>query len=76
MKPLHFGRHARRTVVFWKIKIEDVQSTVSEPDRVLATEKGRLNAVKQFGDRFLRVTYREEADHVEIVTVTPRKKPW
>lgn len=76
MKPLRFGRHARRTVVFWGIKLEDVESTLSVPDRVLPTRKGRLNAIKQFGDHFLRVTYREEADHVLIVTVTPRRKPW
>lgn len=76
MKPIRFGRHARRTVVFWGIRQEDIESTLSAPDQVMPTRKGRLNAVKQFGNRFLRVTYREESDCLLIVTVTPRKKPW
>ncbi|MBI2830556.1 MAG: DUF4258 domain-containing protein [Chloroflexi bacterium] len=76
MKPLRFSRHAKRTLVFWGIKLEDVQATLSTPDRVLPTEKSRLNAIKQLGNHFLRVSYKEEADHFLVVTVTPRKKPW
>lgn len=75
MKPLRYTRHARRALRFWEIAPDDVQAALSAPDRVLSTEKGRLNAVKQFGDRFLRVTY-EETDHILVVTVTPRRRPW
>ncbi len=76
MKPVRVGRHARRTMPFWGITMEDVMSTLSDPDKLLPTEKGRLNAIKQFGDLFLRVTYKEETDHFMVVTVTPRRKPW
>ena len=61
---------------FWNIPAEDVRSTLAVPDRVLPTEKGRLNAIKMLGERFLRVTYMEEADHILIITVTPRRRPW
>ena len=60
---------------FWNVPVEDVQSTLANPDRVLPTEKGRLNAIKRLGDRLLRVTYNEEADHILIITVTPRRRP-
>ena len=61
---------------FWNILLEDVQSTLAVPDRVLPTEKGRLNAIKRHGERFLRVTYKEEVDYILVVTVTPRRRPW
>ena len=61
---------------FWNILLEDVQSTLTIPDGVLPTEKDRLNAVKRLGERFLRVTYKEEEDHILVVTVTPRRRPW
>ena len=61
---------------FWNILVEDVQSTLADPDRVLPTEKDRLNAIKMLGERFLRVTYTEEADHILVVTVTPRRRSW
>ena len=61
---------------FWNILLDEVQSTLEVPDRVLPTEKDRLNAIKMHGERFLRVTYKEEADHILIITVTPRRRPW
>ncbi len=61
---------------FWNIQLQDVESTVAVPDLVLPSEKGRLNAIKSFGENFLRVAYQEETDHILVVTVTPRRRPW
>lgn len=61
---------------FWHIRLEEVESTLALPDRVIPTDKGRLNAIKGFGERFLRVTYMDEADHILVITVTPRRRPW
>jgi len=76
MKPVRYTRHARRTVRFWSIDPEEVMATLQNPDRIIPIEKGRLNAIKQFGERFIRVTYIEESDHILVITVTPRKRPW
>lgn len=76
MKPVRYTRHARRVVRFWRIQEEDVLATLQNPDKVVPTEKMRHNAIKQFGERYLRVTYTEEQDSILVVTVTPRKRPW
>lgn len=76
MKPIRYTRHARRVTRFWGIQHEDILATLREPDRVFPTEKSRQNAVKQLGGRFLRVTYTEAEDHILVITVTPRKRPW
>ncbi|PKB79636.1 MAG: hypothetical protein BZY88_12530 [SAR202 cluster bacterium Io17-Chloro-G9] len=61
---------------FWNILMEDVESTLAFPDKVLTTEKDRHNAIKRLGERFLRMTYKDEEDHILVVTVTPRRRPW
>lgn len=38
--------------------------------------KGRQNAYKFIGDRYLRVTFKEELDHILVITVTVRKRPF
>ena len=76
MKPIVFSRHARRDTRYWGICHEEVLATLATPDRLLPTVKGRLNAIKEVEDGFLRVTYMEYEDHILIVTITPRKRPW
>jgi hypothetical protein len=60
---------------FWRIDSADVVLTLEQPDTVVPSEKGRLNAVRKLDQGFLRVTYKEELDHLLVVTVTPRRKP-
>jgi len=53
---------------------KEVESVIENPDSLEKSVKGRLNAYKFVGDRYLRVTFREEVGHVVVVTVTVRKK--
>jgi hypothetical protein len=46
---------------------------MKEPESQVQSTKGRKNAHKFLNGRFLRVTYREEADHILIITVTVRE---
>jgi hypothetical protein len=56
-----------------QISEESVVSTLREPDQLLPSIKGRYNALKKINTKVIRVTFLEEADHILIVTVSPRK---
>ena len=71
-----FTRHARGVTRFWGISYEDVLATIETPDSVLTTEKGRLNAIRRFETRYLRVTYTKQQDDILVITVTLRRRPW
>lgn len=47
---------------------------IQNPDRVVPNVKGRYNAFGRLGERFLRVTCKEEEKRLVVVTVTPRKR--
>jgi hypothetical protein len=67
MKPIKYDRHV----------IEDeVKSAIEDPDFLEQSIKGCLNAFKFTSGRYLRVTFKEESDHIFIITVTIRKKPF
>lgn len=74
MKPLKFDRHAKRRMKEREVMEEEVELTINAPDFNEQSVRGRTNAFKFINDRFLRVTYREELDHILIITVTMRKK--
>jgi hypothetical protein len=46
---------------------------MKEPESQVQSTKGGKNSYKFLNGRFLRVTYREEADHILIITVTVRE---
>ena len=50
--------------------------TVNHPDYIEPSIKGRKNAYKFIGSRFLRVTFKEEPENILVITVTIRKKPF
>lgn len=76
MKPIRYDRHARRRMKEREVTEEEAEIAIKEPDLAEPTVKGRRNAYKFIGGRFLRVTYKEEYDHILVITVTMRKKPF
>ncbi len=76
MKPIKHARHARRRMKEREITEEEIALTINSPDYVEPSVKKRKNAYKFIGNRFLRVTYKEESDHILVITVTVRKKPF
>ncbi len=76
VKPIKYDRHARRRMKEREVAEAEAEITIKEPEYVESNIKGRQNAYKFIGDRFLRVTFKEEDDHILVITVTVRKKPF
>lgn len=76
MKPIRFDRHSKRRMKEREIKEEEAEITINKPEYTEQSVKGRTNAFKFIGGRFLRVTFKEEPDYILVITVTMRKKPF
>jgi hypothetical protein len=76
MKPIQYDRHAKRRMKDRAVSQEETQLAIENPDSLEKSVKGRSSAFKFMNGRYLRVTFKEELDHVLVVTVTVRKKPF
>jgi len=47
----------------------EVNDTLTEPDKIEKSIKGRKNAFKHIGDKWLKVTFKEEDGAKVVVTV-------
>ena len=65
----HFSRHARRQMRWRKISEAEVNDTLTDPDKIEKSIKGRKNAFKHIGDKWLKVTFKEEDGAKIVVTV-------
>lgn len=74
MKVIYLSRHARRRMLLYDISLRQVEKTIQEPEKVVPSIKERYNAYRHIGERFLRVTFKEEEQRYIFVTVTPRKR--
>ena len=59
-----------------EIAEKEAEITIKNPEYIEQSTKGRTNAFKFIGGRFLRVTSKEEDDHFLVIIVTKRKKPF
>ena len=55
---------------------DETESSIENPDFCEPSVKGRMNAFKFINGRYLRVTFKKEADYIMIITVTVRRKPF
>lgn len=76
MKSIRYDRHARRRMKEREVAEEEVEAAINEPDYVEASVKERQNAYKFIGNKFLRVTFKEETSNILVITVTIRKRPF
>lgn len=76
MKFVKYDRHAKRRMKEREVTQEETEMTIKEPEYTEPSVKGRKNAYRYIGDRFIRVTYKEEYDHILVITVTVRKRPF
>lgn len=74
MKSVRYDRHARRRMKERGVTEGEADTVIKEPDYVEQSVKGRTNAYKFIGGRFLRVTFKEESENILVVTVAIRKK--
>ena len=54
----------------------EIEAVIAVPEYIEPSVKGRTNAFHFMRGRYLRVTFREETDHILVITVTVRKKPF
>ncbi|MBI4338105.1 MAG: DUF4258 domain-containing protein [Chloroflexi bacterium] len=74
MKPVYLSRHASRRMQLYEITLEQVMETFMSPDSLAPTLKERYNAFRRVENRLLRVTYKEDAERMVVVTVTPLRR--
>jgi len=74
MKPIRYDRHAKKRMKDRTVDEEETEYTIEHPDSLVESIKGRMNAFKFINGRYLRVTFKEEADHILVITVTVRTK--
>jgi len=71
---ISFSRHARRQMKWRDITEDEVKDTILYPESVEDSIKDRKNAFKHIGNKYLKVTYREESNKIIIVTVVDKNK--
>jgi hypothetical protein len=76
MKPVRYDRHAKRRMEERGVAEEEVEVAMKEPEHLESSIKGRRNAYRFIGGRFLRVTFKEEVNHMLVITVTVRRRPF
>jgi hypothetical protein len=54
----------------------EVEAAMKEPDFTEPSTEGRANAWEKTGEKFLRVTYKDEPARVLIITAVKKKKGW
>jgi len=76
MKQIKYARHAKRRMKERRVEESEAEHALCQPDFTEPAAKGRTNSYKFINGRYLRVTFKEEANHILIITVTIRKKPF
>lgn len=67
-----FDRHAKRRMKWRKISEEEVYFTLENPDKIEESIKGRINAYKSIGKRYIKVTYKEFSGKILIISVVDK----
>ena len=76
MKQIKYDRHARKRMKERDVTEDETEFVIENPDFYEPGIKGRTNAFKFLNGRYLRVTFKEESDHILVITVTIRKRPF
>ena len=76
MKPIIYDRHAKRRMKERGVSENETAHAIENPDTNEPSMRGRANAYKFTGGRYLRITYREKPDCIMVITVTVRLKPF
>lgn len=70
---IKYTRHAKNRMRLYEIPENDVEKTLEDPEFIEQTIENRNNAWKKIGDKYLRVTFKQE-DKMIIISVTPKKR--
>ncbi len=71
-KTIKYDRHALRRMKWRRISQSEVELTLKEPEKSERTDRGRKNAFKTLGNRYIKVTYRESKDEILIISTVDK----
>jgi hypothetical protein len=71
---LRFSGHARNRMRPWRVTGEEVEQVLADPDTRTPSVRGRSNAWKLLGGRWLRVIHVADGPDVIVVTVTAMQR--
>ena len=73
-KKVRFDRYAKRRMKWRKISEEEVRLTMSNPDKMETSIKGRINVYKIIGKKYIKVTYKEQPCEILVISVVDKSK--
>ena len=68
-----FDRHAKRRMKWRRISEQEVYLTLENPDKIEESIKGRTNAYKLIGKRYIKVTYKKTSEGVLVISVVDKR---
>jgi hypothetical protein len=73
-----FTRHARLRMQQRHITELQLQETLEDPDELLPGDNGGDRAIRHYGERDVRVVYREVEEDVFVIftVMKPRRQDW
>lgn len=71
-RPIRYDRHAMRRMKWRNISEREVETVLANPDKLEQTERGRINAFKQVGARYIKVTYKEYSNELLIISAVDK----
>lgn len=76
MKPIKYTRHAKNRMRMHAITEAEVEVTIKKPDFTEPSGEDRTNVWKKAGEKFLRVTYKNDSAGILVITAVKKKKGW
>ncbi len=71
---IYFSRHVRRQMKWREISEDEIKNTILSPEKIEDSKKGRKNAFKHIGKKWLKVTFKQEGGKIVIITVIDKNK--
>jgi hypothetical protein len=71
MKRIMYSKHAIERAYERRVSDKQIELTIVRPDLLEHGEGGRLEAVKRFGTRTIRVVYQDLGSMYVVITVYP-----
>lgn len=57
----------------WRgISEQEVEAVLAKPDIMERTERGRINALRRLGERFIKVTYKDLGEELLIISAVDK----
>ncbi|MEW6571453.1 MAG: DUF4258 domain-containing protein [Nitrospirota bacterium] len=68
--------HAKNRMRLHRIEEAEIESAIDNPEFTEQSSEGKLNVWKRASEKYLRMTFKEEAGKVLIITAVKKKKGW